>query len=166
MRRKELVRSAALLGIPLERLHQEEDPLLPDNPRPWPLEPIVDHLTVCVEQVKPTSIITFDPYGVSGHPNHQSVALAVRQWMKDSERTDIRCWELESVALWRKFIGPFDVILSLFSSADHVFFTGNPLLAHRTMRAHRSQYVWFRRLFVVFSRYSYLNTLRLQSPRR
>jgi hypothetical protein len=83
-------------------------------------------------------------------------------WMRESERKEIRCWELESTSLWRKFLGPFDLVFSLFSSAEHVFFSLSPLLTHATMLAHHSQYVWFRRLFVLFSRYSYLNTLRLK----
>jgi N-acetylglucosaminylphosphatidylinositol deacetylase len=34
-----------------------------------------------------------------------------------------------------------------------------PWLAWRAMRAHRSQFVWYRRLHVLLSRYTYVNTL-------
>ena len=34
------------------------------------------------------------------------------------------------------------------------------LQAQRAMRQHESQYVWFRRLYVVFSRYMAFNTFR------
>jgi N-acetylglucosaminylphosphatidylinositol deacetylase len=30
----------------------------------------------------------------------------------------------------------------------------------RAMSLHRSQWVWYRKLFVVFSRYAYVNSLR------
>ena len=37
------------------------------------------------------------------------------------------------------------------------FYMINPSLVWNAMKAHRSQFVWYRRLFVVFSRYSYAN---------
>jgi hypothetical protein len=37
---------------------------------------------------------------------------------------------------------------------------GGFFLVNRAMRAHASQFVWFRRLFVTFSRYVFVNTLR------
>ncbi len=36
----------------------------------------------------------------------------------------------------------------------------NPILVWRAMKAHSTQFVWYRRLFVIFSRYSYINNLR------
>lgn len=39
-----------------------------------------------------------------------------------------------------------------------------PLLIWRAMAAHHSQFVWYRRLSVLFSRFSYHNTLRLHAP--
>jgi N-acetylglucosaminylphosphatidylinositol deacetylase len=41
---------------------------------------------------------------------------------------------------------------------NHYMF--NPLLVWRAMKAHHTQFVWYRRLFIVFSRYSYINTLK------
>ena len=35
-----------------------------------------------------------------------------------------------------------------------------PGVNHAAMSAHASQFVWYRRLFVLFSRYSYFNTLQ------
>ncbi len=37
------------------------------------------------------------------------------------------------------------------------FYMVNPFLVWKAMKAHHSQFVWYRRLFVVFSRYSYVN---------
>lgn len=39
-----------------------------------------------------------------------------------------------------------------------------PLLIWRAMAAHHSQFVWYRRLSVLFSRFSYHNSLRLHAP--
>ena len=37
--------------------------------------------------------------------------------------------------------------------------TLQPWYCHRAMREHASQYVWYRRLYVLFSRYVFVNTL-------
>lgn len=36
---------------------------------------------------------------------------------------------------------------------------GGPAVAWPALRAHASQFVWFRKLFVLFSSYVYVNTL-------
>jgi N-acetylglucosaminylphosphatidylinositol deacetylase len=47
------------------------------------------------------------------------------------------------------------------SIPDHVLVARfEPWLNHAAMVAHWSQFVWFRRLFVLFSRYTFVNTLR------
>lgn len=35
----------------------------------------------------------------------------------------------------------------------------DPFLVRRAMKSHRSQFVWYRRLFIIFSRYSYANSM-------
>ena len=35
----------------------------------------------------------------------------------------------------------------------------DPFLVRKAMKAHRTQFVWYRRLFIIFSRYSYANTM-------
>ena len=42
----------------------------------------------------------------------------------------------------------------------------NPALVWSAMRAHSSQFVWYRRLFVIFSRYSYVNDLTVHEWKR
>lgn len=37
--------------------------------------------------------------------------------------------------------------------------TLSPLNAWQAMAIHHSQFVWYRKLFVIFSRYAYMNTL-------
>lgn len=65
---------------------------------------------------------------------------------------------LESTNILRKYIGLLDAVFSVW--APVVFVRLLPLGSFRAMKAHHSQFVWFRRLFVIFSRYGYLNTLR------
>ena len=40
------------------------------------------------------------------------------------------------------------------------FVTARPWRCHRAMRAHATQYVWYRKLYVLTSRYVCVNTLR------
>lgn len=46
------------------------------------------------------------------------------------------------------------------SSSSVMFCSRNPSLVLEAMRTHASQWVWYRKLYVAFSRYSLLNTLR------
>lgn len=56
--------------------------------------------------------------------------------------------------------GPGSSVLSIPS----LFWTADPLVSYRAMQAHASQWVWFRKLFVFFSRYSFVNTLHVLPP--
>lgn len=173
-------------------------------------------------------LITFDGYGVSGHPNHIAAYHGV-QWVSGVCSTiftilhttfrhllssfgssskspqQLQGYRLHSVPLYRKYIGPLDIhpvfIHSLlFDGGGHrdttssavarrrrtvsrsrsrsptrrrprhalpvhgrtiVFVAGweGVWTAYRAMHAHVTQLVWFRRLYIVFSRYMYLNVL-------
>jgi N-acetylglucosaminylphosphatidylinositol deacetylase len=78
-----------------------------------------------------------------------------------SPRGELRGFKLETTNLLRKYAGLLHLVWSSWTSEGAVFLT--PWLSfwpsHRAMQAHHSQYVWFRRLYVPFSRYSYINTL-------
>ncbi len=83
----------------------------------------------------------------------------------ESKLEGVRVFGLKSVSLLRKYIGVFDCILgSLERFGLHmrrenrsVFFRLNVLRGMNSMWLHRSQFVWFRTLFVLFSRYTYVN---------
>jgi N-acetylglucosaminylphosphatidylinositol deacetylase len=129
-------------------------------------------------------IITFDQQGVSGHINHRDTYLACRHlcFAESVERH-----ELPNVELWSlvsdtspivRYIPFFSWILLLLtwcgvmtSVSTKVSPRGDvcinrlqaPSLNWEAMRSHASQFVWYRRLFVVFSSYTYVNKLRRQS---
>lgn len=114
---------------------------------------------------------------------HQPDSFALR------EANTIPVWTLASVPLLRKYAGVLDLLVSVPLEAGFGLgidalrvplalpgYAGNtPVGAtlllthtdlgavHNAMVAHWSQYVWFRRLFVVFSRYSSLNSLQRQA---
>lgn len=101
----------------------------------------------------------------------------------------IPVWTLASTPLLRKYAGVVDLLVSVPLEAGYGLgldalrvplafpgyagktAVGSSLLltqldlgaVHGAMVAHWSQYVWFRRLFVVFSRYSSLNSLQRQA---
>jgi len=100
---------------------------------------------------------------------------------------EIRAYALVTVSPWRKFVGPAEVavgsvagvlsggiggLLQFLPGRSRqpapkqplprrlYFFRLNPLPVWRAMAAHASQFVWYRRLFILFSRYTYVNTWR------
>ncbi|XP_031254660.1 N-acetylglucosaminyl-phosphatidylinositol de-N-acetylase-like isoform X1 [Pistacia vera] len=111
-------------------------------------------------------IITFDNYGVSGHCNHRDVHHGICNFLTETSCSNIEAWELISINILRKYSGPLDIWLS-FLSAMH-YPSGNfqcllnehPGKSFLAMSEHLSQWVWFRKLFVSFSSYTYVNTLR------
>jgi len=102
----------------------------------------------------------------------------VKQFALSPAGSSVPCYELETVFVVRKFTSVFDVVLSAATtmlrlqewrsgkgSPPAVFVTQHdPRLSDRVMKAHASQYVWFRKIFVLFSRHTFMNTLRLMNP--
>ncbi|CAM9882441.1 unnamed protein product [Phaeothamnion confervicola] len=72
----------------------------------------------------------------------------------------LRVLTLETTGMLRKYIGAADAVLSMLLSPCCCV-AMDPWRAWQAMAAHRSQFVWYRKLFVVFSRYVYVNTFRL-----
>ncbi|OWK57369.1 N-acetylglucosaminyl-phosphatidylinositol de-N-acetylase [Lonchura striata] len=70
---------------------------------------------------------------------------------------------LESVNLCRKYISFLDVLISCLLPTDALFILTEEETeqAKRAMQCHRSQLLWFRRLYLLFSRYLVVNSLRL-----
>lgn len=106
-------------------------------------------------------IITFDEDGVSGHPNHIStykgVLLASVSFQGSREFL-----KLDSTGFCRKYAGALDMFFSLWIGL-YVVVNFNIIKSYSSMRIHYSQFVWYRRLFILFSRYSYVNTFSLMS---
>mmetsp|Transcript_25244 Transcript_25244/g.63208 ORF Transcript_25244/g.63208 Transcript_25244/m.63208 type:complete len:288 (-) Transcript_25244:90-953(-) len=71
-------------------------------------------------------------------------------------------WVLVSTNVVRRFLMVADVSASFFllEPRDILVAASNPAQLVRAMRLHASQWVWYRKLFILFSRYSYLNTIR------
>ncbi|KAL0342256.1 UNVERIFIED_CONTAM: putative N-acetylglucosaminyl-phosphatidylinositol de-N-acetylase [Sesamum calycinum] len=71
-----------------------------------------------------------------------------------------------STNIVRKYIGPVDIWLStllgrcLRTGQSHCLLNLYPRRSYNAMAQHSSQWVWYRKLFVAFSSYTYVNTLK------
>ncbi|XP_050937032.1 uncharacterized protein LOC103494031 isoform X2 [Cucumis melo] len=105
-------------------------------------------------------------YGVSGHCNHRDVHNGVRVFLHNKAPQSFEAWELVSTNILRKYSGPVDIWLSILFSEAHTSGTTHCLInecprqSFFAMAQHASQWVWFRKLFVTFSSYTFVNTLK------
>ena len=101
--------------------------------------------------------------------------------IKLSERINLQLMVLESISnpivkyfpfvelLYRLFIKMCVALIKHDKSMEKInyddeminLYMFNPILVWKAMKSHYTQFVWYRRLFVIFSRYSYINTLRV-----
>ncbi|EAL60920.1 phosphatidylinositol glycan, class L [Dictyostelium discoideum AX4] len=78
---------------------------------------------------------------------------------------EIKAYKLETVNIIRKYIGIADIpltkLLSYDENSTQTFISTQlfPPSSYSPMTKHKSQFVWFRYLFVFLSRYSFINTL-------
>ena len=126
-------------------------------------------------------LITFDKYGVSGHPNHRSLYHGAVEWIKglmkgkSGWQSPVSVYTLTSTNIQRKYIGaldaPLTMVLSLLDSLggkdrtlpNRILFL-NDVLSYRTAQkamtqAHRSQMLWFRWGWISIGRYMFVNDL-------
>ncbi|NWQ92535.1 PIGL acetylase, partial [Burhinus bistriatus] len=170
IRKKELEQSCFLLGIPASDVTVIDHRDLPDNPAvEWDTRLLAAFVLEHIEANNINLVVTFDAGGVSGHANHISLYTALRY--------KYCCFEifilflclgccvlvLESVNLFRKYISILDVPLSCLLPRDALFILTEEETeqARRAMRCHRSQLLWFRHIYMLFSRYMMINSLRL-----
>ncbi|KAF7012342.1 hypothetical protein CFC21_026540 [Triticum aestivum] len=165
-RQEELYNACAALKIPAEQVAVLDHQKLQDGFHEKWDHGLLAELTM--EQIQLwdiDTIVTFDIYGVSGHPNHRDVHHGICKLLHENQRGNIEAWELVSLNMFRKYSGAVDIWLSsLISSSSkqlmYCLVNCNPSRTFEAMAAHRSQWVWFRRLFVRLSSYTYVNMLR------
>ena len=176
-RANELYHACEVMQIPADHVTVVNHPALRDGPNVhWSPVLIADIIIAHVNTLQPDTVITFDEYGVSGHTNHihahQGCLLAVSQLQLERDTsTDrrgkqqhVRGYVLQSPPWYRKFLGPFDIFASLWGSEQDVAVSINLVVLYRAMAAHRSQCVWYRVLFLLFSRMSFINSFAEMFP--
>lgn len=166
IRENELYRACAILKVPSQQVKILDHPDLQDGfGKVWDSNVLAKIIEGEIVSRSIDSIITFDSYGVSGHCNHRDVHHGVRKVLVDSFlQKNIQAWELMSSNILRKYSGPIDIWLSKLLGDSggemHCLLNEHPRKTYLAMAQHSSQWVWFRKLFVSFSSYSYVNTLR------
>ncbi|KAG5176982.1 putative deacetylase LmbE-like domain-containing protein [Tribonema minus] len=158
LRHQELLLSCSRFGISMDNVEVVNDAALQDGKDEcWPAEAVARYVGSFVQRRSIDLLLTFDQHGVSGHPNHIAVCRGVTTLLHTCKARLPPVYVLQSVSLARKYIGVLDV-LGTWQSRLHRCVSLDPRQIWCAMAAHRSQLVWFRRLFMLFSRYTYVNT--------
>jgi N-acetylglucosaminylphosphatidylinositol deacetylase len=109
------------------------------------------------------TMVTFDSYGVSGHPNHIACWRGCVSWingLKNTPRPNLLF--LRSVNIVRKYLGIVEAIATVLLGSSPFFLSFDPLLVWRLMNnSYQSQMEWYRQLYAVFSRYAFINTFEV-----
>uniref|UniRef100_A0A1B6LIQ9 N-acetylglucosaminylphosphatidylinositol deacetylase n=1 Tax=Graphocephala atropunctata TaxID=36148 RepID=A0A1B6LIQ9_9HEMI len=160
LRKKELWDSCQSLGIPSEQILLCCSSLRADGKQSmWKSEELARLICDHVEAFEIDTIVTFDKLGVSGHENHIAIFRAVsflnlRKWLPNC-----RIFLLDTLGFMRKYSSLMDCALTVFVSKN--VFILSPYEHHvvkQAMAKHKTQFNWYRRLFMCFSRYSYVNS--------
>lgn len=177
-----------LLHIPAENITIINATQLQDDPSvSWKSQIIAKQILKQVHSLDIDVIITFDREGVSHHANHcaifySSISIYVASLLPEGKShfnhnnlvlvdrfyhyfdlfyTGCRLFTLDSINLCRKYTFLFDLLISmLLSNYWSILNWTDFRLVQKAMYEHHSQMVWFRRLYIIFSRYMIINTLR------
>ncbi|KAL9656027.1 hypothetical protein ABK040_007647 [Willaertia magna] len=141
----------------------EDEELLDGMDKIWNLDKISWLVEEFVEQNKITKIFTFDKFGISNHPNHIATFNGIIKFKLKTlqKQNQIDCYQLiTNNNIFRKYSSIFEFVTSLHFNNENTItlFTPQFLKSWKAMKAHESQFVWFRKLFILFSTYTYVNT--------
>ncbi|CAF3353879.1 unnamed protein product [Rotaria sp. Silwood1] len=185
----ELFGSCQALNIPKERCISLDLPNIQDNPKVWWSEQqLIPLINQYIDKWSIDILVSFDSKGISGHINHRAVASAVRLLTKNTttnNNTMIKMsYELKSVSILRKYSSLFDFYLifisfiprflrsllsysipcNLISSPDlsRILLINTPsdyIMSRNAFASHRSQHSWDRYIYLIASRYMFINEL-------
>eukprot|EP01071_Lankesteria_metandrocarpae_P006830 Lankesteria_metandrocarpae@DN4497_c0_g1_i6.p1 len=166
----ELYESCNSFSIPSTHVKVVSSSKLCDGWHHWEAEDVAAEISKYVTVNKIRTVVTFDCTGVSGHPNHISCwsgcrLLSVKR-VKRGRALDCSFFELQSVGLLRKYLGVFEqaaaILVNLFGGShatktvprkgEFYSYQNDILASVRGLRHHRSQWIWYRVFFAIFSR--------------
>ena len=162
MRTEELFAATQSLGIPRDQVQIMDHPDCRDGMTThWSLRAICQAVEGYIQKIQPAFVVSFDEYGVSGHVNHIDVSKGVQQVRVRVKELQphIIFLQLQSCCFFRKFIGIFDIIPSLLLE-EHLVLNFNVWRVFYALLLHRTQITWYRILFVMFSKFTYVNTFK------
>lgn len=163
VRRDELWSSCQMLGIPASNVILVNATHLQDDPNiEWKTESIAALVLNTVESLDIQAIITFDRDGVSHHPNHCAVYYATASLcLANLLPKDCKFYTLESINIIRKYLSIFDLLCTCLMSTHWCILSWKEAsIIRHAMRKHTSQMKWFRWLYIYFSRYMFINSIR------
>ncbi|CAH2220155.1 Hypothetical predicted protein [Pelobates cultripes] len=165
IRKNELIQSCSALGIPSSNVTLIDHRDLPDDPNvQWDTNLLSDLIMKHIKDKKIDAVVTFDEGGVSGHPNHIALYNALRS-LQCSGKIPKGCavFVLETVNIFRKYLSVLDLPISwLYGHDVCIALSGVQYKqAKEAMKCHQSQLLWFRHVYLLFSRYMMINSLSL-----
>uniref|UniRef100_A0A8C1MBJ1 N-acetylglucosaminylphosphatidylinositol deacetylase n=1 Tax=Cyprinus carpio TaxID=7962 RepID=A0A8C1MBJ1_CYPCA len=163
-RKRELLDSCAVLGIPSDHVTIIDDKELPDDPAVQWSTALISSLTLKhIRNYSISVVLTFDGSGVSRHANHIAIYVALRH-LASAGRLPEGCQilSLHSISLLRKYVSVLELPVSWLLPSDFCCIIGWEEYKHakKAMLCHRSQLLWFRQLYILFSRYMLVNTFQ------
>uniref|UniRef100_A0A8C7RT49 N-acetylglucosaminylphosphatidylinositol deacetylase n=1 Tax=Oncorhynchus mykiss TaxID=8022 RepID=A0A8C7RT49_ONCMY len=166
-RREELLDSCAVLGIPASQVTIHDCKELPDDPNvEWSISMASSLILKHIRAHSINLVLTFDGRGVSGHSNHTAIYKAVRILHSP---TDCSLLSLLTIGVLRKYLSFLELPISWLLPSDLCCIIGSKgyIQAKRAMLCHRTQLLWFRYLYIWFSRYMIINTFQVidQGPK-
>uniref|UniRef100_A0A1B0CV86 N-acetylglucosaminylphosphatidylinositol deacetylase n=1 Tax=Lutzomyia longipalpis TaxID=7200 RepID=A0A1B0CV86_LUTLO len=163
VRREELFRSCQVLKIPPENVTIMNLTELPDDPNvEWKVPTIARLIEQTIEALDIEALITFDRDGVSQHPNHIAIFYAASSLcLTGIMPNSCKFYALESTNLLRKYMLVLDLPITLLLSRHWFVLPWHERkIVVRAMLEHKSRLVWFRKLYILLSRYMLMNSLR------
>ncbi|XP_055331519.1 N-acetylglucosaminyl-phosphatidylinositol de-N-acetylase-like [Paramacrobiotus metropolitanus] len=165
IRKRELVEACEILGVHRDNIKCIDDPALPDDPEvDWSQLRLRSLITDTISEWNPSVIATFDESGVSEHRNHRDLSRCLTAMQKNAAycMKGRRLLVLDTVNSVRKYLQYIDIPITLYGDWDLITIVSRDHTGRiqRAMRCHASQMVWFRWLYIVFSRYMVVNTFR------
>lgn len=163
VRREELFRSCQVLKMRPENVTIMNVTELPDDPgAEWKVSTIARQIEQMIGALDIQALITFDRDGVSQHPNHSAIYYAASSLcLTGTMPNNCKFYTIESTNLLRKYMSVLDLPITLLLSRNwFVLRWRDRRIVVRAMNEHQSQLLWFRKLYILFSRYMLMNSLR------
>ncbi|XP_022184545.2 N-acetylglucosaminyl-phosphatidylinositol de-N-acetylase [Nilaparvata lugens] len=162
-RKQELWDSCKTLGIPDSHITLCNNPFMQDDPTVvWKKDEVAQVILEQVESLDIDTVLTFDEDGVSGHYNHISIFNAMSYMLtKNILPNDCKVFTLQSINILRKYSFYMDLLMTHITSNIICKVKNDELYTiKKAMEQHKTQYVWFRKIYIRFSRYSFINSFR------
>lgn len=159
-REKEFHKSCNCLSIESNRIKFKiiNSNELQDHPtKEWSSENILYYVNDYLKENDINSILSFDERGISSHRNHCDISRALL-----SLSSNYTIYSLQTVSILRKYSFLFDLIPTLVLNRQNIICLNTPndyLALLKAMHSHKSQFLWFRIIYLFTSRYMLINNL-------